>query len=169
MSFVDDCTPIVANFNNDGGAYSADVVYDSSNPSATWTLESGDGTKTVGGTVRDGAGNLRTLGGQTIVLDATVPTTPSGSLASSVSCAGSDRTVYLAFGTSTDTNLRGYRVYRSTDGVTFSQLTTVSGSPASDNHKKSLESVQYYVVAYDKAGNESSPTNVVALTKNQCS
>ena len=40
---------------------------------------------------------------------------------------------------------------------------------ASDTTKKSLDSARYYVVAYDKAGNESIATPIIAFTKNQCS
>jgi fibronectin type 3 domain-containing protein len=69
-----------------------------------------------------------------------------------------------------DTNFRGYRIYRSTDGVTWSVFVQVSQTTVSDNTlKKTLDSVRYYVVAYDKAGNESNATNTIALSKNQCS
>ena len=76
----------------------------------------------------------------------------------------------LSWGISSDTNFRGYRIYRSTDGVTWSVFKQVAITTASDNTlKKSLDSVRYYVVAYDKAGNESNATNTIALSKNQCS
>jgi fibronectin type 3 domain-containing protein len=77
--------------------------------------------------------------------------------------------VNLAWGVSNDTNFRGYRVYRSTDGVTWGALGTTSSASYSDTHKKNLDSVRYYVVGYDKAGNESNATNLVTLSKNQCS
>jgi hypothetical protein len=32
-----------------------------------------------------------------------------------------------------------------------------------------LDSVRFQVVGYDKAGNESAATNIVSLSKNQCS
>jgi fibronectin type 3 domain-containing protein len=87
----------------------------------------------------------------------------------SVSCSGTNRTVVLSWGASTDSNLRGYRLYRSTDGTTWSVLTTTTALTTSDTHKKSLDSVRFHVVGYDKAGNESAATNIVSLSKNQCS
>ena len=93
-----------------------------------------------------------------------------GTLTRTVSCSGADRTVVLSWGIATDTNFRGYRVYRSTDGVSWSVFQQVSTTTVTDaTLKKSLDSVRYYVVAYDKAGNESNATNTISLAKNQCS
>lgn len=167
MAFTDTCTPIVARFRNESGSLSGDVVYDAANPDFIWTLSSGDGTKTVGGEVRDGKGNTATLSDVTIVLDTTKPSTP-GTLTRSVSCAGADRTVVLSWGLSSDANFRGYRIYRNT-GSGFAELATTNSLSYTDAHKKSLDTVQYYVVGYDKAGNESNATNTIALAKNQCS
>jgi type II secretory pathway pseudopilin PulG len=169
LNFTDTCTPITVQFSNDGGTtYSGPVTYAAANQQVSWALSTGDGTKTVDGSVADGAGNSATLTPQSVILDTTLPTSP-GTLSRAVSCAGTDRTVSLSWGVSTDTNFRGYRVYRSTDGVTWSALGTTSTTSYSDTHKKSLDSVRYYVVGYDKAGNESDATNLVTLSKNQCS
>ena len=117
----------------------------------------------------DAVGNSTTIATLSIILDATKPTSP-GTLGRTVSCSGANRTVTLSWGISTDTNFRGYRVYRSTDGLTWSVFTQVAVTTATDNTlKKSLDSVRYYVVAYDKAGNESNATNTITLSKNQCS
>jgi prepilin-type N-terminal cleavage/methylation domain-containing protein len=167
LSFADTCTPIVAKFTNDGSTYGGDVTYDPINRTVSWSLTSGDGTKTVSGRVRDGAGNDRVLNDQNIVVDTTKPTVP-GSLTRTIACAGTNRTVTLHWGFATDTNLRGYRVYKSTDGATWHAFATASTLALSDTHKKSLDTVRYYVVAYDKAGNESNATNIVSLAKNQC-
>jgi prepilin-type N-terminal cleavage/methylation domain-containing protein len=168
LDFTDPCSPIVANFSNDDVTYGADVVYDPLNQNISWSIPSGDGTKTVYGRVRDGVGNLVGLSSQQVVLDTTDPTVP-GSLLRSLSCSGSTRSVTLSWSASTDTNLRGYRVYRSTDNATWSVLTTTTGTSASDSHSKTLDSVRYKVTAYDKAGNESAETGIVTLSKNQCS
>jgi len=169
LTFTDACAPITAQFSNDGGAtYSAPVTYDPANEQISWALSSGDGVKTVDGIVLDGAGNSAVVDAQSVVLDTTLPAVP-GTLTRTVSCVGDDRMVNLAWGVSNDTNFRGYRVYRSTDGVTWGALGTTSSASYSDTHKKNLDSVRYYVVGYDKAGNESNATNLVTLSKNQCS
>jgi hypothetical protein len=168
LSFDDLCTPILAQFSNGGAGFGADVEYDPTNRTVSWSLASGDGTKTVHGQVRDAIGNARSLTVQSIVLDATKPTVP-GTLTRLVSCSGANRTVTLQWGYSTDTNFRGFRVYRSTDGTTWSALGTVSALTTVETHKKNLDTVRYHVVGYDKAGNESNGTNIVSLAKNQCS
>ena len=84
-------------------------------------------------------------------------------------CSGSNRTVTLSWGTSTDTNFLGYRTYKSVNGGAWTALTTTSTQTTSDTDKKSLDSVSYRVVGYDKAGNESSASNAISLSKNQCS
>ena len=168
MSFADSCTPIRARFSNDGSTWGSTVLYDALTPSVTWTLTSGDGTKSVWGQVWDNMGSLRSLGPLTIVLDTTKPTVP-GSLTRSLSCSGTTRTVNLSWGSSTDTNLAGYRVYQSINSAAWTAIGTSSSSTFVDTHSKTLDSVRYYAVAYDKAGNESDATNTIALSKNQCS
>ena len=68
-------------------------------------------------------------------------------------------------------NLRGYRIYRSTDGATWNQLGTTTFTTFTNTHLKGLSSVRFYVLAYDKAGNTSAaaPNPVISLGKNQCS
>jgi hypothetical protein len=155
-------------FSNDNSVYGSDVVYDSTNPSVTWTVPSGDGTKSIWAKFRDARNNQATFGPHSIVLDQTRPTVP-GVLADTVSCSGANRTVSLAWGNSSDTNFLGYRVYKSTNGGAWTAITTTSTLSTSDTDKKSLDSVSYEVVGYDKAGNESLPTNAISLSKNKCS
>lgn len=169
MSLSDACPPIQARFSNDDGATWGDwVTYDGSNASLTWGLIPGDGGKDVDGEVRDASGQARLLFTPDIILDTTPPTVP-GSLARSVSCAGSDRTVTLTWGASTDAHFNGYRVYVSTNSGAWTLLTSTSLNTVQHTHKKSLDSVRYYTVGYDQAGNESNATNLVSLSKNQCS
>jgi hypothetical protein len=164
--------PVVVNFSNDGTTWGPDVAYDTLNPQVSWTLTAGSGTKVVCAQVREGAGPTMTLSEQSIELDATAPTTPA-SVIHTVSCSGSNRTVSGSWVASSDVegNLRGYRVFRSTDGATYQLLATTTATSFSDTHQKNLDSVRYYVVAYDKAGNVSgqAPTPVLSFGKNQCS
>ena len=168
LSFSDTCTPITVAFSNDGTTYASPVTYDPMNPTVSWTLSAGQGLKSVWGKVQDAVGNVNTLGPNTITVDTTKPTVP-GTLARSVSCGGADRTVVLTWGSSTDTNFKGYRVYQSINSGVWTAIGTSSTTTSSDTHKKSLDSVRYYVVGYDKAGNESNATNIVSLSKNKCS
>lgn len=168
MSLSDPCTPISAQFSNDNSLFGTWVTYDALNPTVSWTITTGDGTKSVWAKVQDGAGNLRALGPNTIVLDSVTPTSP-GTLTRAVACSGTDRTVQLSWGASTDTNFKGYRVYQSINSAAWGAIGTSSSSTFNDVHKKSLDSVRYYVVGYDKAGNESNASNTISLSKNQCS
>ena len=168
LSFTDSCTPISVRVRNESSDWGGWFTYDPVNQPVSWALSAGDGTKEVVVEVQDAQGNSATTSEVEVVLDTTLPSVP-GTLNRTVSCAGANRTVNLTWSTSTDANFRGYRVYKSTDGTTWSVLTTTTVLAASDTHKKSLDSVRFYVVGYDKAGNESVPTNTVSLSKNQCS
>ena len=164
----DGCTPITARLSNDGVTFGDPIVYDAVNPTVTWTLTSADGAKTVYARFEDGAGNQSGILSQAITLDTTKPSVP-GTLTRSVSCSGATRNVTLSWGASSDVHFLGYRVYRSIDNGAWSVLTTSGVQNASDAHSRTRDSVRYRIVAYDKAGNESNATNVVALSKNQCS
>jgi type II secretory pathway pseudopilin PulG len=160
---------VYVNFSNDGASWGPDLLYDTSNPSTAWTIGGGDGTHVISGRARAGtAGAPWILQQQSIVLDTTPPTTP-GALVRSVACSGSNRTVSLSWSPSSDANLVGARLYRSTDGVSWQIVSSTTGTSAVDTHSKKLTSVRFYVKAYDKAGNESNATNTVTLSKNQCS
>lgn len=161
---------VLAGFSDDGGSsWSADVTYSSSSPNLAWTLTGGDETKTISGRVRNSSsGSYSALASQSIILDTIKPTTP-GSFSRTVSCSGTTRTVTLAWSASTDTHLVGYRLYRSTDGVTWVLQTSTTSLSAVNTNSKSLTSVRYYVAGYDSAGNESNASSTISLAKNQCS
>ncbi|MGH2830088.1 MAG: hypothetical protein ACRDJM_06350, partial [Actinomycetota bacterium] len=165
----DPCGPITLEFSNDGVTYNLGAVYDANNPSIAWVLTAGDGAKTVQGRIRDGRDNVRSMSSRSITLDGTRPTVPGTLSHSSITCQGTNRTIALQWGSSTDSNFRGYRVYRSVNNAPFTALTTTSVTQASDTHPKTLDSVRFYVVGYDRAGNESLATNTVVYAKNRCS
>lgn len=164
------CGSAIANFSNDGGTtWGADVTYSSSSPTVAWTLTSGDGSKTISGRARNGSGGTPwSLTPQFLTLDTIAPTTP-GSFSRTVSCSGSTRNVTLSWTASTDAHLVGYHVYLSTDGVNWSLLGSTANVNYADSNSKTLTSVRYYVTAYDSAGNNSSATSIITLSKNQCS
>jgi hypothetical protein len=84
--------------------------------------------------------------------------------------SGTNRTVQLTWGAATDTNLNGYRLYRSVDSGPFVAVSTIGigVQEATNVHKKNLGSVRFIVRAYDKAGNESVDTNTRSFSKNSC-
>ena len=164
------CGAAIANFSNDGGVtWGADVTYSSTTPTVAWTLTGGNGTRTISGRERNGSsGTPYSMTSQSLILDTTAPTTP-GSFAESASCSGSTRNVTLSWVASTDTYLVGYRVYRSTDGVSWVLLGSTASQSYADSTSKTLTSVRYYVTAYDSAGNNSSASSTITFAKNQCS
>jgi hypothetical protein len=169
MSLSDACAPIQARFsNNDGTTWGEWITYDASNASVTWSLTAGDGGKDVDAEVRDALGQARLLFTPDIILDTTPPTVP-GTMARTLSCSGSNRTVNLSWGASTDLHFSGYRVYVSVNSGAWTMLTSTAMNSASHTHQKTLDSVRFYAVGYDQAGNESNATNTVSLSKNQCS
>lgn len=165
---ADACTPVTVELSNDGATWGTPITYDPATPTVSWTLTAGDGSKSVWAKFRNSAGTTHTAGPKTITLDATPPTVP-GTLTRTVGCSGSDRTVNLSWGTSSDTNFLGYRVYKNTNNAGFTALLTTATQSGSDTHAKTLNSVDFKVVAYDKAGNEGNATNVISLAKNVCS
>lgn len=165
---VDACGPITFKFSNNNVTYGTAATYDPANPTGTWTIPAGDGLKQVWARFTDALGNTSTHGPQSISLDQTAPTTP-GTLTRSVTCSGVNRTVSLSWGVSTDANLLGYRVLKSTNGGAFSAIVSTGATTESNTDLKTLDSLAYKVVAYDKAGNKSAESNQISLAKNQCS
>ena len=77
-------------------------------------------------------------------------------------------TVELAWERVTDSDLRGYRVYRSTDGGAFERLTEMVDTPAfSDKKIEAGKKYAYSVTAVDLRGNESARPPVSELTTTQ--
>ena len=82
------CTPIVANFSNDGVTWGADVVYDRQRARRSrGRSRAATARRRCTGRVRDGIGNTVPLSPLTVILDATAPTTP-GTVTRTVSCSG---------------------------------------------------------------------------------
>ena len=166
LNFIDDCLPINYQASNDGVAWSADVPF-ATNHSLSWSLSVGDGSKTVYVRAKDNKGNLGPVLSQTIVLDTTLPIAPS-TFTKTFNCdTQTYRIVNLSWGVATDTNLLGYRIYRSVNNGTYSALTTTPTSTRTfqDTTGRRDDSVRYYVVGYDKAGNQSNASATIALAK----
>jgi type II secretory pathway pseudopilin PulG len=123
----------------------------------TWTLTSGEGTKTVYGRFYNSSGQYGDVSNDTIILDTSAPTTPAGFQKSNTVDVGANRTITFTWSPATDNYaIGGYRVYRRliTSTGSFSLVCDTSTTTCSDTHKKT-DTYEYYIVAYDLATNVS--------------
>jgi hypothetical protein len=173
FSYSDSCAPVMVSFSSDGTTYGAELNQ-SLVSTASFTLPAGDGTLTVYAKARDKASNV-TVQSKSILLDTVAPATPASTgpgvvniWRTGLNCDTAQyRVVTVNWGASTDTNLAGYRVYRSVNNGAFTVLTTTS--TATRNYQDTTgsrdDSVRYKVTAYDLAGNESASTTTLSLPK----
>lgn len=88
----------------------------------------------------------------TVVEDARPPSNPSGLGARQISQSA----VEVSWTAATDdVGVRGYRLYRSTDGAGRTLVGDISGTTATDTGLSVGRRYSYAVVAYDRSGNES--------------
>jgi type II secretory pathway pseudopilin PulG len=153
--------PAQMRFSNDGATWAPLVAY---NTTASWTLLSGDGTKTVYARFYDSGGTLYSaIMSDTITLDTTAPGAPTVLHVVTSSTSGANKTLTLGWTAPTGvTDLGGYRLYRRiiTSVGAFSLVCDTSSTSCNDTHKKT-DSYEYYVIAYDLAGNQSAQSNHV--------
>jgi type II secretory pathway pseudopilin PulG len=151
--------PAKMRFSNDGTTWGALVAFGTT---ASWTLTTGDGTKTVYARFYDSTGTLYSaLMTDTITLDTSAPGAPMNLLVSSTSTSGQTKNLTLAWTAPVGvTDLGGYRLYRRiiTSTGAFSLVCDTASTSCSDSHKKT-DSYEYYVIAYDLAGNQSAQSN----------
>jgi prepilin-type N-terminal cleavage/methylation domain-containing protein len=153
-------SPAFMAFSSDGTTWAPQVAYSTT---ASWTLVTGDGTKTVYARFYDSAGLYSALMSDTIILDTTAPGAPTVLHVASTSTSGAIRTLSLAWTAPVGvTDLGGYRLYRRiiTSTGAFSLVCDTASTACTDTHKKT-DSYEYYVIAYDLAGNQSAQSNHV--------
>jgi type II secretory pathway pseudopilin PulG len=145
-------------FSNDGTTWSPKVAYGTT---ASWSLLTGDGTKAVYARFYDAGGLYSAVMTDTIILDSTAPGAPTVLHISTSSTSGQNKTLTLAWTAPTGvTDLGGYRLWRRiiTSTGAFTLVCATSSTSCSDTHKKT-DSYEYYVQAYDLAGNQSAQSN----------
>jgi len=173
LTATDTCAPLTAELSNNGTTWTSQSLQSGTSSVTSWSIPSGDGAKTVYARFRDGAGNVSSVSSGSLTLDQTAPTSPTGVGRGLVACKGSVRTVTLVWNAGIDTNLLGYRLYRSVDNGAYAIVATAIASlpTATDlNDSKNDTSARYVVRAYDKAGNESSDqSSPFSLSKGDCS
>ncbi len=93
--------------------------------------------------------------------DTTPPAAPTGLVAT-----GGDARVDLAWSASTEADLAGYAVFRSTDGVNFLEITTALLTTAAfaDTGLVNGTTYSYVVVAEDTSGNASAASGIASAT-----
>lgn len=144
-------------FSNDNITWSSPQPYQTTK---SWTLTSGDGTKTVYVDFKDGAsanGNwMTTPATASIILDGATPSIPTELGAAALN----SWKVFLSFDASTDdVAVVGYKIYR--NGF---QVATTTGSPYLDLNLSSNTIYTYTVTAYDADGHESLQPAGVSVT-----
>lgn len=165
----DDCPDLYADLSNDGSTFSPIASLTPGLPSTVaWAIPAGDGLKAVHARFRDGAGNTSEVSQASVILDQTPPSVPGGFQHVTCSMNGSDRTVVFTWNPSDDANPSGYRLYRSVSSRPWEVIATTSDLQGQDTTRKSIDSVRYFVRAYDKAGNESGDSDVVSYARNGC-
>ena len=97
-------------FSNDGTTWSAKVAFGTT---ASWSLLTGDGTKTVYARFYDSGGLYSAVMTDTIILDTTAPGAPTVLHISGSSTSGQNKTLTLAWTAPTGvTDLGGYRLWQ---------------------------------------------------------
>src|SRR5262249_2526096 len=97
--------------------------------------------------------------------DTFLPAAPQNLVAAVAAPPGSPPTVDLSWSMNVESDLAGYRVYRSNKHDTQGQLLTPELLPAPAYRDMSVQSGEHYwysVTAVDRTGNESSATTVAA-------
>lgn len=93
-----------------------------------------------------------------VTLDTTPPVVPTG-----VTVVGRDKAVSLRWKANGEPDLAGYKLYRSATALTGFEPLATSETPAFVDAKElaNLKPVYYRVAAFDKAGNESVPSDAL--------
>lgn len=162
---------------NDGtGNISGSVSYDSHNNQASFqpaAALTNNATYTV--TVKGGTNGVKDLAGNamsadytwTFTVDETAPTAPTLTVRQVTDGQGNVMSYQLKltmFGSTDNVGIAGYKIYRSTDNVNFSKVSTASNTTFIDDGLQANTTYYYKVQAYDSAGNTSVFSNTDSAT-----
>jgi len=153
-------------YSSDGSSY---TQWESYVTTQHWTLQSGDGSKTVYYQCRNSYASVSPVT-DSIVLDQTKPSRVDDLKTNSAQPVNG---VGLEWSASTDyggSGVNHYNVYRSVDGAGFQKIAETVETAYSDKlldsqsgNPRAPHSMQYYVTASDYAGNEGEQGNIVTI------
>jgi len=146
--------PATMKFSNDNSTWLGPFTFATS---YTWTISSGDGSKTVYARFYNSSGQYGAIATDTITLDTVAPGAPTAFHKISSSISGANTTVNLGWTAPVGvSDLGGYRMYKRliTSTGAWTLVCDTSSTTCSDTHKKT-DTYEYYVVAYDLATNVS--------------
>jgi prepilin-type N-terminal cleavage/methylation domain-containing protein len=160
LTFTKAHNPISFQVSNDALTWTTPQAFSTS---SSWTLTSGDDVKWVYARFYDSNGNYGPATWTSITLDTGPPPAPTGLKVVSTTTSGSNKTLVLGWtAVSGVSDLGGYRLYSRiiTSTGSFSLICTTASTSCSATTKKT-DSYEYYVIAYDLAGNQSAQSNHV--------
>jgi len=146
--------PATMKFSNDNATWLGPFTFATS---YTWTIPSGNGSKTVYARFYNSSGLYGAIATDTITLDTVAPGAPTAFHKISSTISGQNTTVVLGWTAPVGvTDLGGYRMYKRliTSTGAWTLVCDTSSTTCSDTHKKT-DTYEYYVVAYDLATNVS--------------
>ena len=157
-------TAVKMQFSADGSTWTTKVAYATT---SLFTLQAPDGTKTVYARFW-ASGKYGPWVTDTIILDTTAPGAPTSLIDSGAACStsGANKTCTLSWTAPSPLpdDLAGYRVYvRNTNSTTWAQQTCGGSGTTCTATQKKNNNYEFYVVAYDYAGNESAESNHITV------
>jgi type II secretory pathway pseudopilin PulG len=158
LTFTKAHNPTYFQISNDALTWAPKQAFTST---TSWTVTSGDGVKWVYARFYDTSGKYGPATWTSITLDTGPPPAPTNLKVNSTTTSGSNKTLVLGWTAVTGvSDLGGYRLYSRiiTSTGSFNLICTTASTSCSATTKKT-DSYEYYVTAYDLAGNQSAQSN----------
>jgi prepilin-type N-terminal cleavage/methylation domain-containing protein len=160
LTFTKAHNPAYFQISNDALTWAPKQAFTST---TSWTLTSGDGQKWVYARFYDSTGKYGPAVWKSITLDTGPPPAPTNLKVVSTTTSGPNKTLVLGWTAVTGvSDLGGYRLYSRiiTSTGSFNLICTTASTSCNATTKKT-DSYEYYVIAYDIAGNQSAQSNHV--------
>ena len=153
LSKIQSGNPTQMQISNDALTWSAKMA---TTPLTSWTLTAGDGQKWVYARFYDSSGKYGPAAWTSITMDTGPPGPPTTLKLLSSTTSGANKTVTLGWTAPVPlpSDIGGYRLYSRliTSSGAYGLVCTTASTSCTTTYKKT-DSYQFYVVAYDLAGN----------------